>query len=334
MKKDYVIISSSGEVLMKLTEKQGKEIFKEYGINIPKQNVEGDVIVKAQVLTGGRGKAGGILKANRDNVNEIKEKILSMEIKGERVKEVLIEECLEAEEEHYLSITIDRASKDFICVTSKKGGIDIESVSKEDIVKGKYEEIEDKICEGKKILFKKMLQIAKDKDATLIEINPLILSNHKLYAADSKVIIDDNALYRQNFKGEKEGGNYVELDGDIGVIGNGAGLVMATLDTLAYYQGKPANFLDVGGGSSTEVVEDAIDKVLQNKNVKKLFINIFAGISRCDEVARAIVNKNVQIPMVIRMVGTNFEEGRTILNEAGIKAFDSMEECAREIVKL
>ena len=153
MKKDYVIISSSGEVLMKLTEKQGKEIFKEYGINIPKQNVEGDVIVKAQVLTGGRGKAGGILKANRDNVNEIKEKILSMEIKGERVKEVLIEECLEAEEEHYLSITIDRASKDFICVTSKKGGIDIESVSKEDIVKGKYEEIEDKICEGKKILF-------------------------------------------------------------------------------------------------------------------------------------------------------------------------------------
>jgi len=320
---------------MKLTEKQGKEIFKEYGIQVPKQNpTEGDMIVKAQVLVGGRGKAGGILKANKDNFNEIKEKILSMEIKGERVKEVLVEECIESEEEHYLSITIDRASKDFICVTSKKGGVDIESVAEDDIVKGKYEDIKDNICEGKKKLFKKMLQIAKDKDATLVEINPLILSNHKLYAADSKIIIDDNALYRQKFKGEKEGGNYVELDGDIGIIGNGAGLVMATLDTLAYYQGRPANFLDVGGGSSTEVVEKAIDKVLENSNVKKLFINIFAGISRCDEVAKGIVNKKIKIPMVIRMVGTNQEEGRKILEDNGIKAFDSMEECAREIVNI
>ena len=315
---------------MKLTEKQGKEIFKEYGIQVPKQDVEGDVIVKAQVLVGGRGKAGGILKANKENINEIKEKILSMEIKGEKVKDVLVEECIEGEE-HYLSVTIDRSSKDFICVASTKGGIDIESVDKKDIVKGKFEEIEDKICEGKKKLFKKMLQIAKDKDATLVEINPLILSNHKLYAADSKIIIDDNAFFRQNF--EKKEGNYVELDGDIGVIGNGAGLVMATLDTLAYFGGKPANFLDVGGGSSSEVVGEGIDKVLKNEKVKKLFINIFAGISRCDEVAKAIVSKEINVPMVVRMVGTNQEKGRKLLEENGIKAFDSMEECAREIVK-
>ncbi|MAG78562.1 hypothetical protein CL616_04320 [archaeon] len=316
---------------MKLTEKQGKEIFKEYGILIPEQDVEGDVIVKAQVLVGGRGKAGGILKANKENVDEIKEKILSMEIKGEKVNEVLVEELINGEE-HYLSVTIDRDLRDYICVASNKGGVDIESVSKDEIIKGKFEEIEDKVCKGKKKLFKKMLQIAKDKDAILVEINPLVLSNHKLYAVDSKIIIDDSAFFRQGF--ERKEGNYVELEGDIGVIGNGAGLVMATLDTLAYFDGKPANFLDVGGGSSTEMVGRAIDRVLENKNVKKLFINIFAGISRCDEVAKAIVSKNIEIPMVVRMVGTNQEEGRKILEESGIKAFDSMEECCREIVNV
>lgn len=322
---------------MKLLESQGKAIFQEYGINIPKQfdleHVDQDVVVKAQVLVGGRGKAGGIKLANPTNVKEVVERILSMQIKGEPVKEILIEEAIPIEEEHYLSVTIDRNSKDYICVASAKGGVNIEDVPKEDIIKGAYEEIKDKVCPGKQKLFQKLLQIAKDKDAILVEINPLILSNHKLYAADSKVIIDDNALFRQDFKGEKEGGNYVELDGDVGVIGNGAGLVMATLDTLAYYGGKPANFLDVGGGSSTEIVEQAIDRVLQNKNVKKLLVNIFAGISRCDEVAQAIVNKNIQVPMVVRMVGTNEEKGRKILNENGIKAFDSMEDCVKEIVK-
>tara|TARA_Y100000310_G_C20692427_1_gene823216 strand:+ start:317 stop:1291 length:975 start_codon:yes stop_codon:yes gene_type:complete len=322
---------------MKLLEVQGKAIFSEYGINIPKQfsldNVDQDVVVKAQVLVGGRGKAGGIKLANQTNVKDVAQQILGMQIKGEEVKQVLIEEAIKIEEEHYLSVTINRNSKDYICVASAKGGVNIEDVPKEDIVKGQFEEIKDKVCPGKQKLFQKLLQIAKEKDAILVEINPLILSDHKLYAADSKVIIDDNALFRQDFKGEKEGGNYVELDGDVGVIGNGAGLVMATLDTLAYYGGRPANFLDVGGGSSTEVVENAIDRVLQNKNVKKLLVNIFAGISRCDEVAQAIVNKQVKVPMVIRMVGTNEAEGRKILLDNGIKAFDSMEECVKEIVK-
>ena len=190
---------------MKLTEKQGKEIFKEYGILIPEQDVEGDVIVKAQVLVGGRGKAGGILKANKENVDEIKEKILSMEIKGEKVNEVLVEELINGEE-HYLSVTIDRDLRDYICVASNKGGVDIESVSKDEIIKGKFEEIEDRVCKGKKKLFKKMLQIAKDKDAILVEINPLVLSNHKLYAVDSKIIIDDSAFFRQGF--ERKEGNY------------------------------------------------------------------------------------------------------------------------------
>ncbi|MBT4175106.1 succinate--CoA ligase subunit beta [archaeon] len=322
---------------MKLLESQGKEIFKEYGINIPKQfkldEVDQDVVVKAQVLVGGRGKAGGIKLANKTNVKDVSQQILGMQIKGEEVKQVLIEEKLNIEEEHYLSVTVDRNSKGYICVASAKGGVNIEDVPKEDIVKGKFENIKDKVCAGKQKLFQKLLQIAKEKDAILVEINPLVLSDHKLYAADSKVIIDDNALFRQDFEGEKEGGNYVELDGDVGIIGNGAGLVMGTLDTLAYYGGKPANFLDVGGGSSTEVVEDAIDRVLENKNVKKLLVNIFAGISRCDEVAQAIVNKKIGIPMVVRMVGTNQEKGREILLANGIKAFDSMEECVKEIVK-
>ena len=318
---------------MKLLESQGKEIFKEYGINIPKQfkldEVDQDVVVKAQVLVGGRGKAGGIKLANKTNVKDVSQQILGMQIKGEEVKQVLIEEKLNIEEEHYLSVTVDRNSKGYICVASAKGGVNIEDVPKEDIVKGKFENIKDKVCAGKQKLFQKLLQIAKEKDAILVEINPLVLSDHKLYAADSKVIIDDNALFRQDFEGEKEGGNYVELDGDVGIIGNGAGLVMGTLDTLAYYGGKPANFLDVGGGSSTEVVEDAIDRVLENKNVKKLLVNIFAGISRCDEVAQAIVNKKIGIPMVVRMVGTNQEKGREILLANGIKAFDSMEECVK-----
>jgi len=322
---------------MKLLESQGKEIFKEYGINIPKQfelnEVDQDVVVKAQVLVGGRGKVGGIKLANKDNVQSIAQQILRMEIKGEKVNQILIEEAIKIEEEHYLSVTVDRNAKDYICVASAKGGVNIEDVPKEDIVKGTYEDIKDKVCIGKQNIFKKLLQIAKEKDAILVEINPLILSDHKLYAADSKVIIDDNALFRQNFEGEKEGGNYVELEGDVGIIGNGAGLVMGTLDTLAYYGGKPANFLDVGGGSSTEVVENAIDRVLQNKNVKKLLVNIFAGISRCDEVAQAIVNKQIKILMVVRMVGTNEEQGRKILLDNGIKAFDSMEECVKEIVK-
>ncbi|MBT4416559.1 succinate--CoA ligase subunit beta [archaeon] len=322
---------------MKLLESQGKEIFKEYGINIPKQfkldEVDQDVVVKAQVLVGGRGKAGGIKLANKTNVKDVSQQILGMQIKGEEVKQVLIEEKLNIEEEHYLSVTVDRNSKGYICVASAKGGVNIEDVPKEDIVKGKFENIKDKVCAGKQKLFQKLLQIAKEKDAILVEINPLVLSDHKLYAADSKVIIDDNALFRQDFEGEKEGGNYVELDGDVGIIGNGAGLVMGTLDTLAYYGEKPANFLDVGGGSSTEVVEDAIDRVLENKNVKKLLVNIFAGISRCDEVAQAIVNKKIGIPMVVRMVGTNQEKGREILLANGIKAFDSMEECVKEIVK-
>jgi len=323
---------------MKLTEIQGKTIFKEYGINLPKQysidNIDTNVIVKAQVLTGGRGKAGGIKKANKDNINQVIKEIKELSIKGEQVEQLLIEEAINIELEQYLAVTIDRASKDYLCIWSEEGGIEIESVNKDKIVKGSYEQIQSKLCEGKKNILKKLLKIAKEKDAILVEINPLILSNHKLYAADSKIIIDDNALFRQNFQGEKEGGNYVELDGDIGVIGNGAGLVMATLDTLAYYQGRPANFLDVGGGSDSDEVEKAIDKVLKNRNVKKLFINIFAGISRCDEVAKAIVNKQIKIPTVIRMVGTNQEEGRKILNEAGIKAFDSMEECAEEICEV
>ncbi len=180
----------------------------------------------------------------------------------------------------------------------------------------------------------KLLQIAKDKDAILVEINPLVLSNHKLYAADSKVIIDDNALYRQDFVGSKEGGNYVELEGNVGVIGNGAGLVMSTLDVLDYYGGKAANFLDVGGGASKEVMKESLDKVLANKKVEKLLINVFGGITRCDEIAKGLVEYGIKVPTFVRLVGTNEEEGKKILLENGIKAFDSMEDAVKEVVSV
>lgn len=190
-----------------------------------------------------------------------------------------------------------------------------------------------------------------DYDAELVEINPLVLSDDKLTAADSKIIIDDNALFRHpefldkkqeelteiEREANKYGLQYVELDGDIAVIGNGAGLVMATLDVINYFNGRAANFLDIGGGASVEMMEKALEIVLM-KNPKGIFINIFGGITRCDDIANGIVNyvkKNkIKILMVIRMIGTNDKEGRAILNKNNIHALDSMEECAKTVVGL
>ena len=272
---------------MFLYEYEGKEIFKEYGIKVPDSYV-----VKGQVKSGGRGKAG-LIKKNC-SVGDV----LGLELKGERVKKVLVEELVDVKEEIYLSVVVDRFVKDYVVVFSKTGGVDVESSS---YLKLRLNEL-DKLDDDVKELVLKLLKIIEEKNATLVEINPLVRSD-ELIALDSKIVIDDNSLEEQC-----SGYNFVELDGSIGVIGNGAGMVMATLDVLDNFGGKAANFLDLSGGASQGVMDAAITKVLSLKPKVVLF-NIFGGIVRCDEVANAIVKAKCSVPFVVRMVGTNEKEG-------------------------
>ncbi len=344
---------------MKLKEYEGKKIFGDYGIPIPGSILcidcpielfADEMVLKAQVLSGGRGKAGGIVFTDKDNVNDKLDGMFGKKLNGEIVKEILVEEKLDIEKEMYLSITIDRTNKKYILVYSGYGGVDIEEVSKSEPDEVKkisfYDISEVELNEDVLDVAKKLFLIMKEKDAELVEINPLVRTGSgELVAADSKITIDDNALFRQEFEKkysektelEKEaasyGLQYVELEGDIAIIGNGAGLVMSTLDVLDYYGGKAANFLDVGGGADVEKMEKSLE-IVQLKNPKGILINIFGGITKCDDIARALVNKKPKIPMVVRMIGTNEEEGKRILNKAGIYSLGSMEECAKEIVKL
>ncbi|MFH1455486.1 MAG: ATP-grasp domain-containing protein [archaeon] len=344
---------------MNLTEKQGKELFSKYGIETPKQftvdNTENEVVVKAQILTGKRGKGGGIKFATLETVKDVVNEILGKEINGHKVNEVLIEEKLNIEKELYCAITLDRENKGLVLVLSLSGGMDIEEVADkfpERIIKIPLNDIE-----NLKINFeydvsevvKKMFTLTKEYDATLVEINPLVVTSGKLVAADSKVVLDDNALFRHpEFKKEEElteienkasqlGLQYVELEGDIAVIGNGAGLVMATLDVLNHYGGKAANFLDIGGGASVEKMEQALEIVLMKKP-KGILINIFGGITKCDDIATGLLEykkqKQLNIPFVVRLIGTNEAEGKQILTQNGIDSLDSMEDSAKKIVEM
>jgi succinyl-CoA synthetase beta subunit len=384
---------------MRLKEYQGKELFNKYNIRIPDGFVISDnddvdekidknigninrynLVVKSQLLIGGRGKAGLIKFCNKKNIKKTIKELLNKKVGKESIKELLIEEKLNIKKEFYLSLTLNRTDKNITLIFSKEGGKDIEELSEKYPDKTIKVPINSKLSlniSNKKIsienyynkkllknnqsikkldielwnIVKKLYQIMIDYDTELVEINPLVLSHNKLIAVDSKIIIDDNALFRHpefvdkrqeeladiEKKASKYGLEYVELDGNIAVIGNGAGLVMATLDVLDYFNGKPANFLDIGGGASIDKMEKALEIVLM-KNPKGVFINIFGGITRCNDIAKGIVNyikKNrINIPMVIRMIGTNEDEGRAILNKNNIHALDSMEECAKKIVRL
>lgn len=376
---------------MKLFEYEAKTILTKYGIPTPQGGLATSVsqayevasklkpplVVKAQVLVAGRGKAGGILFA--DSVDEIKktaEKLLTMQVKGIPVKSIWIEEKIQIKRELYFGITTDRFNQSYVAVASAVGGMEIEEIAKktpEKVIKLLIDpqlglcsfhtrEIARKIgYAGNQILelgriLEKLYRIGMDYDAELIEMNPIVETvEGKFAAADARIVIDDNALFRhQEYKkrlleGEsdltpqeldamKNDLAYVKLDGNIGVIGNGAGLVMATLDTIQYYGGKPANFLDVGGGAASETTATALRIVLSDPNVKALFINILGGITRCDEVARGILEAKAKVgvtkPTVIRLVGTNEEEGKRILTEAGIAVLDSMEEAAQKVVEI
>lgn len=297
---------------MKLKEYEGKELFKKYDIRVPEgrviskvEDVEG--IAKAQVFFGRRKKRGLIKEASEENLKEL----------FKHCKEILVEEKLEVEREYYLSLVIDRSLKDVVVLFSEDGGIDVEDLKSMEIVpfnEFNKEEFND--------IKEKMYKLMKEENASLVEINPLGKVDGELIALDSKIILED----------EKES-NYVELDGDIGIIGNGAGLVMATLDSIEHYGGKAANFLDLGGGADKERMKKAIEKVLE-KDVKAIFINIFGGITRCDEIAEGLSEMNIKIPLVVRMIGTNEERGREILEKNGIKVYDSMEEGAKRVVEI
>jgi len=361
----------------------GKEIFAKFGLPVPKgrmvttadeaakaaEEIGGPVVIKSQVLSGKRGKAGGIKFAeNPEGVKAAAEELFRMTIQDLPVESLLVEEKLQIDKELYLAITIDSATKQPVLIASVCGGMDIEEVADEHIIK-KYIEVElgmqnfiasDVVrrlgiplngLHGKELvkiincLYKLFIQ----KDAELVEINPLVISRDQVIAADSKVTIDDEALYRQQdlprveerTKAEKAahdlGLSFVELDGDIGVMANGAGITMGTLDTLTYYGGRPANFLDAGGGTGVEGTAKALELIL-SRNPKSIIINIFGGITRCDDVASAFASvkktRGIPVPVVIRLVGTNQEAGRVILKDAGIEAYDFMQDAVKKAVEL
>ena len=324
----------------------------------------GAVVVKAQVKAGGRGKAGGVkLAKDSDEARQHAEAILGMQIKGLTVNRVLIAPAATIEEEYYFSFLLDRSNRKYLCIASIAGGVEIEEVAKTDpdavkqipidagtgVDEAKAREIVDTagfpavLTDQAVDLVQKLWNVFVQEDATLVEVNPLArLGGDVLEALDGKVSLDDNAEFRHEdhaayedkaaadpleAKAKAKGLNYVKLDGEVGIIGNGAGLVMSTLDVVAYagekYSGvKPANFLDIGGGASAQVMADGLDVILGDEQVRSVFVNVFGGITSCDAVASGIVGAlellgdEASKPLVVRLDGNNVEEGRRILSEA------------------
>ena len=335
----------------------------------------GPVAVKAQVPVGGRGKAGGIkLARSEDEARRAAEQIIGMDIKGFKVPLVYCETALEIEREIYLGFTVDRDARANILMLSAKGGMDIEQVAEEspqsiarlypnpwrgpldfELAQLVYDAQLAGLLRPLVALIKKLHRAIPELDALTTEINPLaVTKNGDVIAGDAKLEIDDNAMWRHRDLEEKYGGvlegdpyeveakkrnlTYVSLDGDIGIIGNGAGLCMGTLDLVQRAGGRPANFCDIGGGAKAEVVENALAVILMNPRVKGVLINVFGGITRGDEVAKGVVtarnNLNMKLPLVVRMSGTREEEGREILKQNGIEPGVSGWEAAKKIVEL
>ena len=335
----------------------------------------GPVAVKAQVPVGGRGKAGGIkLARTAEEARQAAEQIIGMDIKGFKVPLVYCEAALDIDREIYLGFTVDRDARANILMLSSKGGMDIEQVAEEspgsiarlypnpwrgpldfELTQLVYDAGLGDLARPLVALIKKLYRAIPDYDALTAEINPLVVTRKgDVVAGDAKLEIDDNAAWRHRDLEEKYGGvvegdpyeveakkrslTYVSLEGDIGIIGNGAGLCMGTLDLVQRAGGKPANFCDIGGGAKAEVVENALAVILMNPKVKGVLINVFGGITRGDEVARGVVtardNLNMKLPLVVRMSGTNEEEGREILKRNGIEPGVSGWEAAKKIVEL
>ncbi len=323
--------------------------------------------VKAQVLVGGRGKAGGIKFAQTpEEGRKVGSEILGMNLKGYTVEQVYVEGKIDVEQEFYVSVTVDRNARRPLIMASSHGGVEIEDVEDKYIVRRHVDEafgmqfylardiaaemgltgdIQRQVAQ----IILKLYEVFRTEDAELVEINPLVVSKGQVIAADARLNIDDAALFRHKDLPEVSEGTelelrvkeiglaFVQLDGDIAVMANGAGMAMATLDALQHYGGRPANFLDAGGGASVEPTAQAMG-VLVDMHPKCIFVNIFGGITRCDDVANAIMQvkktRGIPVPLVVRLVGTNEQEGVDILRREGIDAFREMSEAAQKAVAL
>ena len=378
---------------MDLYEYQGKQLFRRFGIpvsdgrlatapdeaRVAAEELGGPVVVKAQVLTGGRGKAGGVKLADGPGDAEAKARdILGLDIRGHVVRRLWIEQASEIAKEYYLSITFDRGAKKPLYMLTTEGGIEIEQVADEnpdalarlhvDPLEGFQPYQARRLIYGARIgdpneqkqllaIIEKLYRCFVEADAMLCEINPLIVTPEgEVRALDSKFTVDENALYKhediaamrdpeayppEERAAREKGVTYVKLDGDVGILGNGAGLVMSTLDVIALVGGRPANFCDLGGGGDAQGVVDALEVITADPQVKSILFNIFAGITRCDVVARGILQAlseiTIEHPIVVRFDGTNAEEGREILAEAAppnLHVEPTMLEAARRAVEL
>ena len=383
---------------MNIHEHQAKEILKKYGVNVPngifgfkvdeviakaKSLKTNKYVLKAQIHSGGRGKAGGVKIVNNiDELNKEAKDLLGKTLvthqtgkQGKKVKRLYVEESSNIEKEFYLSCLVDRSSSKIAFISSDQGGMDIEEVAKtnpEKIVTTKIDfkkEISNECCEKIIKVFnlnnnlkiqaidtiKSIYKLFLDLDASLIEINPLILTKeNKIVCLDAKVNFDDNALFKHpeilelrdlneeesnEIEASKYDLAYIKLDGSIGCMVNGAGLAMATMDIIKLHGEEPANFLDVGGGASKEKVSAAFKIILSDKNVKGILINIFGGIMRCDVLAQGVVEAakeiKIQVPLVVRLAGTNFKEGKKILDNSGLKIISAsdLSDAAKKVVE-
>jgi succinyl-CoA synthetase beta subunit len=378
---------------MDLLEYQGKELFKRFGIPVSEgrvattpaearkaaEEIGGAVVVKAQVLTGGRGKAGGVKLADDPADAEQKAKdILGLDINGHVVRTLWIESASDIAKEYYLSITFDRGAKKPLFMFTTQGGMEIEEVAANDpgalvrlhvdALEGYQPWIARRLVYGAGVedpgeqkqiadIIGKLYRCFVESDAMLTEINPLIVTpDGMVKALDSKFTVDDSALYRHEdvaalrdtsaadpleALAREKGVTYVKLDGSVGILGNGAGLSMSTVDVVVTAGGKPANFCDLGGGGNAQGVVDALEVITQDAQVKSIFFNIFGGITRCDEVARgvleAVERMRIELPIVVRLDGTNADEGRRILAEAAppnLHVEPTMLDAARRAVEL
>src|SRR5579859_4623777 len=377
---------------MDLLEYQGKQLFARRGVPVPAglhatsvdeavkaaEEIGFPCVIKAQVQIGGRGKAGGIkLAQSAEEAREHAQAILGMDIRGLTVHELWIEAASDIASEYYASVVFDRSAKAPLVMLSTKGGMDIEEVAAGDpeaIARlhvdpllgfqdfhGRrlaYEAgVDEDVVRPVGAMLSKLYEVFVQEEATLVEVNPLIVTpDREVRALDAKVTLDDNALYRhadnaelrdlsredpQERMAKERGLIYVKLDGDIGILGNGAGLVMSTLDVVAEAGGSPANFLDAGGGSKADAITNAVEVILSNPKVKAVLFNIFGGITRGDEVAKGLIEAfdqvNPQVPFVVRLDGTNDQEGRRLLAEAnlpGVYSESTMDAAAKKVVEL
>lgn len=391
-----------GNESVDLFEYQARDVFEKHGVPVlagavattaaearaaaeaigPKSG--GVTVVKAQVKTGGRGKAGGVKVAkSADEAEQLAGEILGMDIKGHTVHQVMIAQGAQIDEEYYFSVLLDRTNRTYLAMCSKEGGMEIEQLAVErpealariavdpnvGIDTAKAQEIVDAAGfdaeTGAKIVpvLEKLWVVYRDEDATLVEVNPLVRTNDgDIVALDGKVTLDENAEFRHEdhaaledkaaadpleAKAKAKGLNYVKLDGQVGIIGNGAGLVMSTLDVVAYageaHGVKPANFLDIGGGANAQVMADGLDVILGDEQVRSVFVNVFGGITACDEVANGIkgaleiLGDHATKPLVVRLDGNNVDQGRAILNELDhplVTQVDTMDGAAAKAAEL